>query len=116
LGLSPPPDVLGERQRLTEVETAKEHLWRMLLDWPRFLGEGPAGPVMARVLAGFRRLIAANNPFRPGYSGGETLLGEHTDALAELNAVATEYVLGMPAAQWLAVGEDRSDERRAPAA
>ncbi len=70
LGLRPHPRVLATRLLLVELETVREHLWRLLLDWPRFLGETPQGPAMAQVMAAFdqwRRALTANDdPLRPG--------------------------------------------------
>ena len=70
LGLRPHPRVLATRLLLVDLETVREHLWRLLLDWPRFLGEGPQGPAMAQVMAAFdqgRRALTANDdPLRPG--------------------------------------------------
>jgi hypothetical protein len=102
--------VLEQRRRLVAAETVKEHLWRMLLDWPRILGEPPAAPAMARGLAAFRRLRGAfardGDPFRPGMEvpgtgGAVTALG-----LADLSEVARAQVLGMAAAEWLAGVQD----------
>ena len=75
LGLRPHPRVLATRLLLVDLETVREHLWRLLLDWPRFLGEAPQGPAMAQVMAAFdqgRRALTANaDPLRPG-AGLET--------------------------------------------
>ena len=51
LGLQPPPLVDRLRELLTSAETVREHLWRILLDWPRLLGEDPDGPAMAAAMA-----------------------------------------------------------------
>ncbi len=70
LGLRPHPRVQATRLLLVELETVREHLWRLLLDWPRFLGEAPQGPAMAQVMTAFdqgRRALMANaDPLRPG--------------------------------------------------
>ncbi len=70
LGLRPHPRVLATRLLLVDLETVREHLWRLLLDWPRFLGESPQGPAMAQVMAasdqGRRALMAYADPLRPG--------------------------------------------------
>lgn len=70
LGLRPHPRVLATRLLLVDLETVREHLWRLLLDWPRFLGEAPQGPAMAQVMAAFDQghcaLMANDDPLRPG--------------------------------------------------
>jgi len=40
-GISPSVDIWQARRLLVWFETAREHLWRILLDWAEFLGEVP---------------------------------------------------------------------------
>ena len=41
LGISPLPELNQLRDRLVEMETVREHLGRVLLDWPVFLSRRP---------------------------------------------------------------------------
>jgi hypothetical protein len=124
LGLRPPPRALATRLLLVDLETVREHLWRLLLDWPRFLGEGPQGPAMAQVMAAFdqgRRALAANgDPLRPGGLGTGAVRPDAatvavatasaaiapTAALTALGAITCRQVLGQPPGDWLATTRD----------
>ena len=48
-------DVERVRNRLVDLETLREHLWRVLLDWPRFYGSTPStqhlAPLMGTIQA-----------------------------------------------------------------
>jgi len=105
LGLQRIPEVDRVRLLLVDAETVKEHLWRMLLDWPRFLGETPDAPAMARVLAAFNRLRQALNRtgglFRLGASVVEADRAIAAECLHELAAVTAGWVLGSPPGRWL---------------
>ncbi|MBI4757247.1 MAG: nickel-dependent hydrogenase large subunit [Betaproteobacteria bacterium] len=52
----PPPSaaVVREREREVAAEAAREHLWRLLVDWPALLGQPPRPDF----LAGWYRLLA----------------------------------------------------------
>lgn len=63
----------GARQRralLLRAETVKEHLWRLLLDWPKAFAWTPAHEPMASAMRAFFDLRAAQQadqePFTPG--------------------------------------------------
>jgi hypothetical protein len=62
------PLLEGVRESLVRMETLREHLWRVLLDWPNLLGEPPIKQGMAEMLVlqrDFRQLLtAAGEPFR----------------------------------------------------
>lgn len=101
LGIRPPPRALATRLLLVDLETVREHLWRLLLDWPRFLGEGPQGPAMAQVMAasdqGRRALVANADPLRPGAGLGAVAFradgattADPTDAKADATAATAD--------------------------
>ena len=130
LGIRPPPRVLVMRLLLVDLETVREHLWRMLLDWPRFLGEGPQGPAMAQVMAAFdqvrRDLTANGDPLRPGAGLGTgavrpdaattavatttaataTTASSTAAALMALSAITSRQVLGQHPGDWLTTTRD----------
>ena len=70
LGIRPHPRTLAARYLLVDMETVREHLWRLLLDWPRFLGGAPNGAAMAQVMGAFgqfrRALSTKGDPLLPG--------------------------------------------------
>ena len=106
LGLIASPVVIRLRRLLVDAETVKEHLWRMLLDWPRFLDEPPREAGMAKVMGTWFRLrallTAAANPARPGADAAPTDTPAVTRALGELALLGAKQVLGVHPADWLA--------------
>ncbi len=106
LGQTPSATLMGARRLLVDVETAREHLWRLLLDWPGLLGEGPRGPAMARVMGACGQLrsalAAGGDPLVLGTPGLQPDLAAATVALTALADVATSQVLGQVPPDWLA--------------
>lgn len=106
LGQTPSATLIGARRLLVDVETAREHLWRLLLDWATFLGEMPRGPAMARVMAAWNQLnsalAAGSNPLLPGSPRPQPDLKAASAAVTSLSEIAMEQVLGQAPADWLA--------------
>lgn len=113
LGQTPSATLMGARHLLVDVETAREHLWRLLLDWPGFLGEGPRGPAMARGMGACGQLrsalAAGGDPLVLGIPGLQPDLAAATVALAALADVATGQVLGQAPRDWLAATPTTSE-------
>ena len=105
LGRTAPPETASLRGNLVDAETVREHLWRLLLDWPKFLGAGPNGPAMARVMAAFGRLRAALSNgadlMRPGASDPLPDLASALACLDELTAVSAAHLFDQTPAAWL---------------
>ncbi|MGE5152865.1 MAG: Ni,Fe-hydrogenase I large subunit [Bdellovibrio bacteriovorus] len=105
-GLASSPTATALRQRLVDAETLREHLWRILLDWPRFLDLGPDAPAMAAVMEVYARLrsalIQGQSPFEPGAFAPGWNPEVADRPAAELAALVRERVLGMGPAEWLA--------------
>jgi hypothetical protein len=113
LGLAPSPLVVWLRRLLVDAETVKEHLWRILLDWPRFLGEPPLEAAMSKVMDLWLRLrtllTVPPNPLLPGAVAGRTDVATATllcDGLARLSAT---HVLGTDPGDWLTRIQTRED-------
>jgi Ni,Fe-hydrogenase I large subunit len=70
LGLDPAAPHQTARRLLLLAETAREHAWRLLLDWPRLIDEPPAAPALKPVLAAVGRLPGLLYP-----DGDWTVLG-----------------------------------------
>ena len=107
LGLSAPAPVRARRARLVAAETLREHLWRVLLDWPRGLGEDPEAAAMARVMAGYdgwrAALTAGLDIFTPATTAMPTAPSAPDDAGArrDLADLCTRTVFGTPPGIWL---------------
>lgn len=93
LGHIPTPAHQHARAMLVAMETAREHLLRILLDWTGFIGEDVPGahlPQLMRLLPGLRRaLYGEANPFllhaRPHIDFAA--LADAIDALRSMNAL-----------------------------
>lgn len=89
---------------LIQMETAREHLWRILIDWPEFLDEPAdarrAAPLHAMLPVFRKALFADGDAFslQAELRVDDSILQEQIDHLDELLA---SLVFGEPAAQWL---------------
>ena len=96
-----------ERQRdaLVNLETLREHLWRVLLDWPLFVDEQPARAAMAEVASLQREMTAALSRGGDVFAFGGTEGNAPAAAISHerLQALVSEQVLGIPAADWLGI-------------
>ena len=113
MGVPERPLIACLRSSLVDAETVREHLWRMLLDWPRFIGEPVGAPAMARAMTAFSRLRGALGQnaglFRPGVAGVEPDLAAAREGLDELAEVTAQAILGAKPGDWLAQNETAED-------
>jgi len=104
LGLTPDHRVAELRGQLVDTETLREHLWRILLDWPKFLGCDPDAAAMTQAM----RLTITR---RTALAGGSDALAPGADtaapdqpaaeqARADLAALCTERLFGVTPAVW----------------
>lgn len=106
LGQSAPSAVAQLRALLVDAETVKEHLWRVLLDWPRLPGAPPDAAGMGAVMRAYTALRAAligdDDPLRLGAEHASSNPSAASAALAELAELTAELVFGLPPGDWLA--------------
>ncbi|MBK1716246.1 nickel-dependent hydrogenase large subunit [Thiocystis violacea] len=104
-GLVPTDPVRAARGILVKIETIREHLWRILLDWPRLSGDSPDQASTALLLARVKALLTLVDPDGDLFQPGVQAVGFDRDAalerLDELDALVARAVLGMTADQWL---------------
>jgi hypothetical protein len=127
LGLAPAPSARRARTLLLHAETAKEHLWRLLLDWPKALapvlsvqgtGDLPVQSTerevaMATAMRAFLQLRSAlgtaGDPFLPGAGPVRPAADVVESACARLATTAAELVFGAAPASWLAATATGAD-------
>lgn len=101
------------RARLVAAETLREHLWRILLDWPLALGEAPAEARMGQVMALYCRwrsaLTQGQDPLQPCPCPAAEGCDERSaadeaarDARGRLAELVAEQVFGRAPRAWLA--------------
>ena len=97
------------RDLLVQLETLREHLWRVLLEWPAFYGAAPASASMSLLMARIeaaKRAIDDQNMLctHPGLHRPEGVADAVTRELRSLRGMVAEHVLGMEPAQWMDAG------------
>lgn len=99
------------REKLVWLETAKEHLWRVLLDWPGFIGLPTSAAAVAQMLLlikRFRHVSYPNErPFVPGIMPGVENGSEIDGIIDEVERLLQDQVFGMRPEKWLEM--ERSD-------
>ncbi len=104
-GLAADPQAGELRRRLVAAETLREHLWRILLDWPRLQGEDPSASAMAQAMglhgALKSALSAGGDPLAPGAAETRPERSAADRAATGLAALIAELVLGEPPTDWL---------------
>jgi uptake hydrogenase large subunit len=104
LGLAPDHGVAELRRHLVDTETLREHLWRILLDWPKFLGDDPDAAAMTQAMrltiARRTALAAGSAALAPGASAAAPDQPAAEQARADLSALCTERLFGVTPAVW----------------
>ena len=110
LGLTASAATHQQRAFLLHAERVKEHLWRLLLDWPQALGTTPRHVPMGQALRAFLALRAGqgtdDDPFAPGVdlapiAADSRRAGPRHSQAAALVEVAAGQLFGMPPGTWL---------------
>ncbi|EIC21100.1 nickel-dependent hydrogenase large subunit [Thiorhodovibrio frisius] len=116
LNLAPDASTRLCRQQLLHAELIKEHLWRLLLDWPPLLGLTREDALMARVMAAWQglrsQLRVTGEPFIPSARIDRPTASANESALSALIALGEQASLGTTAADWLAACDSLEQWRR----
>jgi coenzyme F420-reducing hydrogenase alpha subunit len=108
-GIEPSPGVDALREALVDMESLREHLWRILLDWPGFYGGEPQREAMAKVIrlaSDYRTAVAGNSdPFLPGVNPATADAERTRDVLTQLADLLHRVVFALPLPEWLALQE-----------
>ncbi len=114
MGLEFEPEVAGLRQALVDMESLREHLWRILLDWPGLYGAEPQRAPMAEVmrLAGAYRgaLTGEQDPFRPGAEAMPVDAEQADRLLTQMGERLVYSVYAQPVAEWLRLADEEALE------
>ncbi len=106
-GVRASPRIEGLRDALVNMETLREHLWRILLDWPSYTdteadesGMAEAGAIQE---AYGRALCLEGAPFQLGGTDCRTDVETLEGTLGRLAGLLRRMVFAMPPGEWLAL-------------
>ena len=107
LDLTAPPDTHRARHLLVLFETAREHLARVLLDWPALFGfDRPRSDLgwLGRLLPTLRNALGdgRTDPFQPGATARPDPAPLKTE-IARLERILESDILGIAPRRWLAL-------------
>jgi len=109
LGYEPQRKHRQARELLVWMETAKEHLWQILLNWPTLLEKTPDSDGVAQIMALQRRFKAAifveNNPFRLHDTTINSVSAEVEACIQELEVLLSLRLFNCPLRDWLELTE-----------
>ncbi len=104
-GLEPLPEVERLRESLVRLETLREHVWRILLDWPGFIDLPADRAAMAQCVLLQRECVKALNPgadaFRLGQEHGLSLPDDWRLLRERWLDLLQQKVFAMPPRAWL---------------
>ena len=107
LGVRASPRIEGLRDALVNMETLREHLWRILLDWPSLTGAAADEAGVAEAVAiqqAYRQALCPEGaPFRLGGADCRADLEALEGTLERLSGLLRRRVFAMPTGEWLAL-------------
>ncbi|MEJ2454696.1 MAG: nickel-dependent hydrogenase large subunit [Candidatus Thiodiazotropha sp.] len=114
VGVEAEPRVLMAESMLVWFETAREHLWRALIDWPGYLGEEVDRlqlPGLSSMVADAKRALFDDNASAFSL---EPVVRPDPDALGQLisrfSQIMERTVFGTPAEEWYALASAQALE------
>jgi Ni,Fe-hydrogenase I large subunit len=109
LDLVEPPTVAARRNLLVKLETLREHLWRMFLDWPEWLNEDADQEAMQQVLRLQGALSGLLDPRQDLFHVSGSLAHvndqEWQQLTGQLLALVEKRVFGQPLERWLTLAD-----------
>jgi Ni,Fe-hydrogenase I large subunit len=97
------PAAEHHRDGLVALETLREHLWRVLLDWPRLIGESQRPERLAELNRALQGLIGNLNQaadLGSGHGAAQSPAEAAANTWPTLTATVEQAVLGCPAKSW----------------
>lgn len=107
LNLPVPPAYRKRRRLLVAFETLKEHVWRIELDWAKFLNRSAAREGVVRVVSlmkDFRSaLFPEGDPFTPGGYAAREPAPRFDRGLDDLEQLLQARIFSRPTQNWLKI-------------
>jgi len=109
-GESAPPEILRARRAIVLAEIAREHLWRIELDWSAYLGTAPRKATLteaADFMDQFRKGLFPNGDmFEPGGGRLNETLDEALEQVENLEDLLRRDIFSQSPEKWLALGTE----------
>lgn len=106
MGLAATVSVEAARTLLIQMETAREHLWRILMDWPGLLNE-PGDPrqlvQLQPMLLAFRKALFGNGDAFSLQAELRVNYGALHEQIDRMEEMLTSLVFCCPTSQWLRI-------------
>ncbi len=97
------------RDKLVDMETVREHLWRIFLDWPAFTAGKPDKDSMMRVITiqnDYQKVLCPAQPvFLPEAAGCQPDRRGLEIVEARLTELLQTQVFAMPTSEWLMISD-----------
>lgn len=108
--ITPDPITDGMRQAITDIETLREHLWRILLGWPAHTESTPDHATLAEVISGKQTIEHALGNLTHWLTPAASPLSVDQSAisrtLAQLQQLVETQVLGVSCEHWLSLSSN----------
>ena len=104
MGIEANNTVTSARDMLVWMETAREHCWRILIDWAVMLGEEKHGAALAQIQQSIPAMEQALFSKGKGFQPGATIdlkQDKVQSVVHELETILEDEVFAMSATQWL---------------
>jgi hypothetical protein len=109
-GESAPPEIVHARRAIVLAEIAREHLWRIELDWSAYLGTAPRKATLAAAadfMGQFRKGLFPNGDmFEPGGGRLNEIPDEALEQVENLEDLLRRDIFSQPPEKWLALGTE----------
>lgn len=106
-GITPHPGVQQQRQAIVDIESLREHLWRIFLQWPALSGVSPVHQPMADIIKLQQSLQAVLNSdnaiFRPGVGPSVTDQIQALKLTQQIDQIFQQSLFLINSDQWLEI-------------
>lgn len=110
IGMAADGNIRAARELLVWFETAREHLWRITMDWSGFLGRPAEAAVVTAVMGLFSEFRQTLFPEGDPFAVGQQLVGIDRDRLdrliRQLEQLLEQAIYQQPVAAWLEIPDE----------
>ncbi len=112
LGIHCVPYLARVRDCLVDMETIREHVWRVAMDWPSYIGEEAETSTMREILAlqkSYRQQITAGrDPFKLDAKMPDMDVHKLSATVRSIAQMLERDIFARPASEWLSIADEQS--------